>query len=51
MAKLIVGHFYLVEGRVGIYQFSAFGIYCFQDPETNEAFAVDDLTAMYVKEY
>lgn len=51
MTNLIVGHFYLVEDRIGIYQFGAFGMYCFKDPETDEAFAVDDLTAMYVKEY
>jgi hypothetical protein len=51
MAKLLVGHFYLVDGRVGIYQFGAFGMYCFADPVTDEAFVIDDLEAMYVQEY
>jgi len=51
MAKLFVGHFYLVNGRVGIYQFGAFGMYCFADPVTDEAFVIDDLEAMYVQEY
>lgn len=51
MAKLVEGHFYLVNGRVGVFQFGAWGMWCFQDPVTDEAFVIDDDEAVYVKEY